>query len=59
MADPAFRIDMEDRGDIVIRLRSGFLSREKVSKFLDYLTLESIREKSTLTEGRRRSSRTR
>ncbi len=48
-AEPAYSIDVEDR-DIVVRLRKDVLNREEVSKFLDYLELESIRRRSDLSE---------
>jgi len=49
MAEPAYRIDIEDR-DIVVRVRRDILDREEVSRFLDYLELESIRRRSRLSE---------
>lgn len=49
MADPAYRIDLEER-DLVVRVRRDVLDREEVSRFLDYLELESIRRRSQLTE---------
>lgn len=49
MADPAYRIDVEDE-DLVVRLKRDLVDREEVSKFLDYLELESLRRRSQLTE---------
>lgn len=48
-AEPAYRIDVEEQ-DIVVRLRRDVLDREEVSKFLDYLELESVRRRSSLSE---------
>lgn len=48
-APPAYRIDIQDR-ELVVRLRQDLLSREEVSRFLDYLELESIRRRSALSE---------
>lgn len=47
-AEPAYSIDIQDR-DIVVRLRRDVLGREEVSRFLDYLELESIRCRSELS----------
>lgn len=49
MAEPAYRIDIEEQ-DIVVRVRRDVLDREEVSRFLDYLELESIRRRSQLCE---------
>jgi hypothetical protein len=49
MAEPAYRIDIEDQ-DLVVRVRRDILDREEVSRFLDYLELESIRRRSQLSE---------
>jgi predicted RNA polymerase sigma factor len=48
-AEPAYRIDIEER-DLVVRVRADLLGREEVSKFLDYLELESTRRRSSLSE---------
>jgi hypothetical protein len=48
-AEPAYRIQVEER-DLVVRLRRGVLNQAEVSKFLDYLELESLRRRSELTE---------
>lgn len=49
MAEPAYRIDVEEQ-DLVVRVRRGVLDRDEVSRFLDFLELESIRRRSELTE---------
>ncbi|HEX8393673.1 MAG TPA: hypothetical protein VF665_15115 [Longimicrobium sp.] len=49
MAERAYRIDLDEQ-DVVVRLRRGVLGREQVSRFLDFLELESIRERSELSE---------
>jgi hypothetical protein len=49
MVEPAYRIDLEER-EIVIRLRRDSFDHEEVSRFLDYLEMESIRSRSELTE---------
>jgi hypothetical protein len=49
MAEPAYRIEVEDR-DLVVRVRRDVLDREEVSRFLDFLELESIRRRSQLSE---------
>jgi hypothetical protein len=49
MAEPAYRIDSDDR-EIVVRLRRDVLDREEVSRFLDYLELEAIRRRSRLSK---------
>ena len=49
MADPAYRIDVEEQ-DLVVRVRRDVLDRDEVSRFLDFLELESIRRRSELTE---------
>jgi hypothetical protein len=48
-AEPAYKIDVRADG-MTIRVRNGALDREGVSRFLDYLVLESIRNQSMLTE---------
>jgi hypothetical protein len=49
MAEPAYRIDVEEQ-DLVVRVRRDALDRDEVSRFLDFLELESIRRRSELTE---------
>lgn len=46
---PVYQISYED-DDVVVRFLNGVLDREQVSRFLDYLVLESIRQKSEMTE---------
>jgi hypothetical protein len=48
-ASRAYSIAVEDQ-DVIVRLRGGVLDRAAVSKFLDYLELESIRRRSELSE---------
>ncbi|MBA4158432.1 MAG: hypothetical protein H0X65_13260 [Gemmatimonadetes bacterium] len=45
----AYSIVVEDQ-DVIVRLRGGVLDPAAVSKFLDYLELESIRRRSELSE---------
>jgi hypothetical protein len=47
---PAYRIDRGDPDEIVVHIRRGTISDEKISRFLALLDLEAIREKSQLTE---------
>jgi RNA polymerase-interacting CarD/CdnL/TRCF family regulator len=49
MGEPAYRIDFDER-DMVVRVPRSLAGREEVSRFLDYLDLESIRQRSQLTE---------
>lgn len=49
MAEPAYRIDVEEQ-EMVVRLKRGVLGRNEVSRFLDFLELESIRRRSELSE---------
>lgn len=46
---PAVRLD-EDDEDFIVRVRRNALEREEISKFVDFLLIESIRKKSKLTE---------
>ncbi|MEW5931265.1 MAG: hypothetical protein AB1941_27690 [Gemmatimonadota bacterium] len=48
-AEPAYRIDFEER-DLVVRVSRDTLDPEQVSRFLDYLELESIRRRSEMSE---------
>lgn len=48
-AEPAIRVKYDD-DDMVVRIRRGALSGDRVSRFLDYIQLEEIREKSEMTE---------
>ncbi|HEV2150701.1 MAG TPA: hypothetical protein VGR37_25105 [Longimicrobiaceae bacterium] len=47
--EPAYRIEVDDR-DLVVRVSRDALDQEQVSRFLDYLELESIRRRSHLSE---------
>lgn len=47
-SEAGYRIDMEEDG-LVVRVRPGVLDREAVARFLDFLTLESLRRRSELT----------
>ena len=47
-AEPAYRIDFDER-DLVVRVSRDAVDPEQVSRFLDYLELESIR-RSDLSE---------
>jgi transcriptional regulator of NAD metabolism len=49
MAEPAYRVDLEDQ-DLVVRVRRDLVDREEVSRFLDFLEMESIRKRSQLTD---------
>ena len=46
---PAYEIERDD-GGLIVRVNEDFFTRDEVSRFLDYLTLESIRKRSQLTE---------
>jgi hypothetical protein len=46
----AYRLDYEN-DDLVIRIPSALLSRDRVSQFLDYLILEQGSRELALTEG--------
>lgn len=50
VSQPAYRIDRSSPDEIVVRIRTGMLSDEKITRFLALLDLETIREKSQLTE---------
>ena len=47
-ASRAYSIAVEDQ-DVIVRLRGGILDRAAISRFLDYLELESIRRRSELS----------
>jgi hypothetical protein len=49
MGKAAYRIDFEER-DMVLRVPRELLGREEVTQFLDFLELDSIRERSELAE---------
>ena len=44
-----YKIGYEDK-DIVIRFNKNLIDKEAISKFLDYVELESIRKKSKLSQ---------
>ncbi len=44
-----YRIGLEGK-DIVIRLNRDLVDKDELSRFLDYICLESIRKSSKLTE---------
>ena len=44
-----YKIDYEDK-DIVIRLDTDLIDKEALSRFLDYIELESIRKRSKLSK---------
>lgn len=46
---PAYEI-ARDHGGLVVRVNEEFFTEDEVSRFLDYLTLESIRKRSQLTQ---------
>jgi hypothetical protein len=46
---PSYKINVEKR-DIVVRFRRDMIDQSALSKFIDYLELESIRKRSQLTE---------
>jgi hypothetical protein len=48
VARGAYSVVIEGQ-EIVVRLKAGVLDREAVIKFLDFLELESIRQRSRLT----------
>ena len=45
-----YSIALEDT-DIVVRLNRDTIDQEALTKFLDYLELETVRKRSQLTEG--------
>ena len=44
-----YNITLENQ-DIIIRFNRNILDQESLTKFLEYLELETIRKRSTLTE---------
>lgn len=48
-AEPAYRIDFDEK-DLVVRVSRDAVDADQVSRFLDYLELESIRRRSELSE---------
>jgi len=45
---PSYRLSVEDE-DVVIRLQRDLVAPDALGRFLDYLELESIRQRSQLT----------
>ncbi len=41
---------VSEQGQVVIRFDSDLIDREALTRFLDYLEMESIRKRSELTE---------
>ena len=48
-AEPAYRIEVEEQ-DLVVRVRRDVVDQAQVSRFLDYLELESLRARSELSD---------
>lgn len=46
---PSYKINVEKR-DVVVRFRRDMIDQSALSKFIDYIELESIRKRSQLTE---------
>ena len=44
-----YKIDSKDK-DIIIRLDTDLIDKEALSRFLDYIELESIRKRSKLSK---------
>ncbi len=49
VSQPAYQVD-RNGNDVIVRIDSERMSVEQISRFLNYLELESIRQKSELTE---------
>ena len=49
MYTPSYQINVENR-DVIVRFRRDMIDETTLGLFLDYLELESIRKRSTLTE---------
>lgn len=49
MAEPAYRIEFDDR-HAIIRVPRDLIGHAEVSRFLEFLELETIRRRSQLTE---------
>jgi hypothetical protein len=50
MSDKAMYNITVDNQDIIVRFNRELMDRDTLSKFLDYLELETIRKRSNLTE---------
>lgn len=46
---PAYEVRREE-GDFVVRVNGDLFTQDEVSRFLEFLTLESIRKRSQLTQ---------
>ena len=49
MYTPSYQINVENT-DVIVRFRRDMIDETTLGLFLDYLELESIRKRSTLTE---------
>jgi hypothetical protein len=49
VSQPAYKIDSSGT-EVVVRISRERMTDEQISRFLDYVELESIRQKSELTE---------
>jgi len=47
--NPSYQINVQKR-DVIVRFRRELIDRSALSRFLDFLELESIRQRSALTE---------
>lgn len=48
IVDPPYRVDQQGK-EIVIRVSSDLMSREEMVDLLDYIFLENVRQKASLT----------
>jgi hypothetical protein len=49
VSQPAYQVD-RNGDDVVIRIDAEQMDVEQISRFLDYMALESVRQRSELTE---------
>lgn len=49
IADPPYRVDQQGK-EIVIRVSSDLMSRDEMVDLLDYIFLENVRQKASLSE---------
>jgi hypothetical protein len=49
VSQPAYQVD-RNGDDVVIRINAEQMDVEQISRFLDYMALESVRQRSGLTE---------
>ncbi len=47
--NPSYQINVQKR-DVIVRFRRELIDQSALSRFLDFLELESIRQRSALTE---------